>query len=104
MVDGVTKGFERKLIVEGVGFKWSLAGSDVILDIGFSHTVTVPIPEGVKVVIEKNTMTVSGIDKEKVGQFAAVIRGHKRVEPYKGKGIRYEGEFVRRKQGKKSSS
>lgn len=104
MVDGVTKGFERKLLVEGVGYKWSVAGTNVVLDIGFSHTVNVPIPEGVKVVTEKNAMTVSGIDKEKVGQFAAVIRGHKRVEPYKGKGIRYEGEVVRRKQGKKSSS
>lgn len=104
MVDGVTTGFQKKLLVEGVGYKWSLSGSNVVLDIGLSHNVNVPIPEGLTVVVEKNAMTVSGIDKEKVGQFSAVIRGYKRVEPYKGKGIRYEGEIVRRKQGKKSTA
>jgi large subunit ribosomal protein L6 len=104
MVEGVSKGFEKKMIIEGVGYKWSVNGTNVVLDIGFSHDVNVAIPEGVKVVTEKGNMTVSGPDKEKVGSFAAIIRGYKKVEPYKGKGIRYVGEFVRRKQGKKSTA
>lgn len=104
MVEGVSKGFEKKMIIEGVGFKWSVTGNDVLLDIGFSHDIHVPIPAGIKVVTEKSTMTVSGSDKEAVGSFAANIRNYKKVEPYKGKGIRYEGEFVRRKQGKKSTA
>lgn len=103
MIEGVTKAFEKKLEVEGVGFKWATDGSTVTLSLGFSHEVKVPIPAGINVVAEKNTMTVSGIDKDKVGQFAANIRALKKPEPYKGKGIRYAGEYIRRKQGKKSA-
>jgi large subunit ribosomal protein L6 len=104
MVEGVTKGFEKKLIIEGVGFRYAVNGNEVKLDIGFSHSVLVPILSGINVVVEKNNMTISGIDKEGVGQFAAKIRALKRTEPYKGKGIRYIDEVVRRKQGKKVSA
>jgi large subunit ribosomal protein L6 len=104
MIKGVTEGFEKKMSVEGVGFKWAVAGDKVVLNVGFSHDVNMPIPAGIKVVTEKGNMSVSGIDKEAVGAFAAKIRDTKRVEPYKGKGIRYEGEFVRRKQGKKTAA
>ncbi|HRZ30578.1 MAG TPA: 50S ribosomal protein L6 [Candidatus Paceibacterota bacterium] len=104
MIEGVTKGFEKKLIIEGVGYRYAVNGNEVKLDIGFSHPVIVPIPAGLKVVTEKNNMTVSGIDKEEVGQFAAKIRSLKKAEPYKGKGIRYIDEVVRRKQGKKASA
>ncbi len=101
---GVTTGFEKKMTIEGVGFKFNVAGDTVVLDIGFSHQVKLKIPVDVKVVVDKNLMTVSGASKEAVGQFAARIRGYKPVEPYKGKGIRYEGEYVLRKQGKKSTA
>jgi large subunit ribosomal protein L6 len=104
MIEGVTKGFEKKLIVEGVGYKYVVNGNEVRLDIGFSHPVMVPIPDGIKVVTEKSNMTITGIDKELVGEFAAKIRSLKKVEPYKGKGIRYIDEVVRRKQGKKASA
>lgn len=104
MITGVTAGFTKKMLIEGVGFKWSVAGSNVVLNVGFSHEVTLPIPEGIKVVAEKGTLTVSGFDKELVGLFCAKIRDYKPVEPYKGKGIRYEGEHVRRKQGKKTTA
>lgn len=104
MIEGVSKGFEKKLIIEGVGFRYNLAGNKVKLDIGFSHQVEVEIPEGLKVVIEKSNMTISGFDKELVGSFAAKIRSLKKAEPYKGKGIRYSDEVVRRKQGKKASA
>ena len=103
MIDGVNKEYVRKLLVEGVGFKWELAGTDVKLALGFSHPIIIPIPKGLKVVIEKLTMTISGIDKEMVGQFAADIRALKKPEPYKGKGIRYDDEVIRRKQGKKAA-
>lgn len=102
MVEGVTKGFTKKLIIEGIGYKILLRGNDLELDIGFSHSVMVPIPEGIKVTVDKNMVTISGYDKEKVGEFAARIRAYKKTEPYKGKGIRYEDERVRRKQGKKT--
>jgi len=104
MIKGVTEGFEKKLIVEGVGFKWSVAGDKVVVDVGFSHDIDLPIPAGIKAVAEKGNMTISGIDKEAVGAYAAKIRDTKRVEPYKGKGIRYSDEFVRRKQGKKTAA
>lgn len=104
MIEGVTKGFSKKLIIEGVGYKYNLSGDQVVLDLGFSHQVNVKIPEGLKVVIEKNIMTISGCDKELVGGFAAKIKSLKPVEPYKGKGIRYEGQIVLRKQGKKAST
>ncbi|NOY35556.1 MAG: 50S ribosomal protein L6 [bacterium] len=104
MVEGVTKGFEKKLIVDGVGFKVQVEGQNLTLNLGFSHPVKVAIPEGVKVSVEKNIISVSGIDKEAVGGFSAKIRMLKKPEPYKGKGIRYENEVVRRKAGKKAAT
>ena len=103
MMTGVTTGFSKKLLVEGVGFKWDVAGKTLNLALGFSHPVKMAIPEGLTVVAEKATLTISGFDKELVGQFAANIRALKKPEPYKGKGIRYDGEVIRRKQGKKAS-
>ena len=102
MVVGVTEGFKKQLELQGVGFRWAVAGNALEMQLGFSHPVKMDIPEGVEVVIEKNIMTITGINKEVVGAFAADIRAKKKPEPYKGKGIRYVGEEVRRKQGKKS--
>ncbi len=102
MVDGVNKAYEKKLIVEGVGFKVDLKGNEIEMALGFSHAVKVKVPEGLTVTVEKNTISISGIDKEAVGQFAAKVRALKKPEPYKGKGIRYDDEVVRRKQGKKA--
>ncbi|MFC1720658.1 50S ribosomal protein L6 [Patescibacteria group bacterium] len=102
MVDGVNKLYEKKLIVEGVGFKVDLKGNEIEMALGFSHPVKVAIPEGITVAVEKNTISISSIDKEALGQFAAKVRALKKPEPYKGKGIRYEDEVVRRKQGKKA--
>jgi large subunit ribosomal protein L6 len=101
MIAGVNKKYERKLMLEGIGYRVELQGKSLKFLVGFSHPVILPIPAGLDVVVEKNAMTVSGIDKEAVGQFAANIRAIKKPEPYKGKGIRYEGEYVRQKQGKK---
>ena len=103
MFEGVTKGFTKKLLVEGVGYKWDVKGKTLNLALGFSHPVTMEIPEGLTVVADKGTLTITGFDKELVGQFAANVRAHKKPEPYKGKGIRYEGEVIRRKQGKKAA-
>lgn len=103
MIKGVNSPYEKKLAIEGVGFKWDVQGDTVNLNLGFSHPVKVKVPQGITVKTEKGNMTVSGIDKEKVGQFAADIRSLKKPEPYKGKGIRYETEVIRRKQGKKSA-
>ena len=102
MITGVTDGFEKKLIVEGVGFRSEVKGKTLEMQLGFSHPVLMDIPEGLEATAEKNLITVSGFDKERVMQFAAQIRAKKKPEPYKGKGIRYEGEIIRRKQGKKS--
>ncbi len=102
MIAGVNKPFEKKLVVEGIGFKSEVKGTDLHLALGFSHPVKVAIPAGLKVTAEKNVITVSGIDSEIVGQFAASVRALKKPEPYKGKGIRYQDEVIRRKQGKKS--
>jgi large subunit ribosomal protein L6 len=103
MVHGVNTPFVKKLIVEGVGFKSAVNGGQIVLNLGFSHPVPLDIPNGLTVTAEKNVITVSGIDKEVVGSFAALMRSKKKPEPYKGKGIRYEKEVVRRKEGKKSS-
>lgn len=103
MVNGVTTPFVKKLILEGIGYKSEVKGSNLVLALGFSHLVNVPIPEGLKVTAEKNLITATGIDKEVVGEFAANIRSLKKPEPYKGKGMRYEGEVVKRKQGKKTA-
>lgn len=103
MMDGVTGGFEKKLILEGVGFKSAVSGKTLDLALGFSHPVKIPIPEGLTVTADKNLITINGIDKESVGQFAAYVRSLKKPEPYKGKGFRYDTETIRRKQGKKSA-
>jgi large subunit ribosomal protein L6 len=102
MIDGVNKPFEKKLQVEGIGYKSEVSGDTLILNVGFSHPVRTKIPKGLTVTAEKNLITINGISKEDVGAFAAQIRSIKKPEPYKGKGVRYEGEYVRIKQGKKS--
>ncbi|HSE34785.1 MAG TPA: 50S ribosomal protein L6 [Candidatus Paceibacterota bacterium] len=103
MIAGVNTPYEKKLIVEGVGFKVDAKGTDLHLALGFSHPVIVPIPSNLAVKTEKGTVTIAGIDKEAVGAFAAKVRAYKVPEPYKGKGIRYSDEIIRRKQGKKSA-
>lgn len=103
MVSGVNTPFVKKLQIEGIGFKAELNGKNLKFALGFSHPVIVAIPEGVAATVEKNIVTISGADKESVGQFAASVRALKKPEPYKGKGIRYEGEVVREKQGKKAA-
>ena len=103
MIHGVTQGFEKKLIVEGVGFRSEVKGKELHMSLGFSHPVVMEIPEGITATAEKNLITVTGTDKEQTMQFAAQIRAKKKPEPYKGKGIRYEDEIIRRKQGKKSA-
>ena len=104
MIAGVNDPFVKKLQIEGIGFKAELAGKTLKLALGFSHPVIVAIPEGLTVAVEKNIVSIAGADKEKVGQFAASVRELKKPEPYKGKGIRYEGEVVRQKQGKKAAA
>jgi large subunit ribosomal protein L6 len=103
MVEGVNAGFTKKLILEGVGFKSDVAGSTLNLALGFSHPVKVPIPAGFTVTADKNIITITGTDKELIGQFAAKVRALKKPEPYKGKGFRYDTEVIRRKQGKKAA-
>ena len=103
MMQGVTVGFEKKLIVEGIGYKIAQTGDLLVVNVGFSHPIEKKIVGGLTVTVEKNTVTVAGIDKELVGQFAAEIREIRKPEPYKGKGIRYEGEYIHRKEGKKSA-
>lgn len=103
MIAGVTTPYVKKLIIEGIGYKSEVKGDKLQLALGFSHLVNVPIPAGLKVTAEKNIITATGIDKEVVGEFVATVRALKKPEPYKGKGIRYEGEVVKRKQGKKTA-
>lgn len=101
MVTGVSDGFERKLEINGVGYKASTQGNKAVFNLGFSHPIELPFPDGVKIAVDKNTLvTVSGIDKEKVGQCASEIRGFRPPDSYKGKGVRYQGEYVRLKTGK----
>jgi large subunit ribosomal protein L6 len=101
-VVGVTKGFEKKLEINGVGYKAAVAGKNLQLSLGYSHDVIFPIPAGVTITAAKPTeITVAGIDKQQVGQVAAEIREFRRPEPYKGKGVKYAGEFIFRKEGKK---
>lgn len=100
MVTGVTSGFEKKLEVSGVGFKVALQGNKLVLNLGFSHPIEYEAPEGVSLAVDKMTITISGISKQQVGQVAADIRKFKKPEPYKAKGITYEGEYVIRKAGK----
>ncbi|HTE21981.1 MAG TPA: 50S ribosomal protein L6 [Candidatus Limnocylindria bacterium] len=100
MIDGVSKGFEKKLELNGVGFRVALAGTGLKFNIGFSHEVNYALPQGITAKVETNVITVSGIDKQQVGQVAAEIRALKKPEPYKGKGIKYVGERIIRKSGK----
>ncbi len=101
MVEGVATGFEKKLEIQGMGFKATVEGESLSLYVGFSQPVIIKIPKDIKISVEKNIITISGINKELVGELAAIIRKVKAPEPYKGKGIRYLGEQVRRKVGKK---
>ena len=101
MVFGVEKGFEKKLEIEGVGYKAAVQGDELVLNLGFVNPVKIKKPEGINFLVEKNLITISGIDKEKVGQISAEIRQTKKAEPYKGKGIKYQGEKIKRKEGKK---
>ncbi len=100
MVEGVTKGYEKKLEVNGVGFKVSASGNTLTLDVGFSHDVKFEAPKDVKIAVDKNVITVTGADKQRVGEIASQIRRIKKPEPYKGKGIKYVEEVIRRKAGK----
>jgi large subunit ribosomal protein L6 len=102
MVNGVTKGYERKLELVGVGFRAAVAGKTLNLTLGFSHTVNFPIPEGITIEAPSQTeVLIKGIDKQRVGQVAAEIRGIRPPEPYKGKGVKYAGEKIALKEGKK---
>lgn len=103
MIDGVTKGFEKKLEIQGVGYRANIQGKKAVLNLGFSHPIEFDPPEGITIAVDqekKNILIISGIDKELVGQVAAKIRSYRKPEPYKGKGIRYENEYVQRKAGK----
>lgn len=101
MVAGVNTPFVKKLDVQGIGYRAELSGKSLKLSVGYSHPVLMEVPEGLTVAVEKNIITISGADKESLGQFAASVRAVRKPEPYKGKGIRYEGEVVRQKAGKK---
>ncbi|MSU60500.1 MAG: 50S ribosomal protein L6 [Candidatus Staskawiczbacteria bacterium] len=101
MIYGVDKGFEKKLEIEGVGFKAAVVGDELVMNLGFVNPVKIKKPEGITFAVEKNVITVSGIDNQVVGQISAEIRATKKAEPYKGKGIKYQGEKIRRKEGKK---
>ncbi|MCI4680080.1 50S ribosomal protein L6 [Rhodoblastus acidophilus] len=102
LVVGVTSGFEKKLEITGVGYKAAVAGKNLQLSLGYSHDISYPIPAGIAIATPKPTeITITGIDKKQVGQVAAEIRDYRGPEPYKGKGVRYAGEFIFRKEGKK---
>lgn len=103
MIKGVTEGFTRVLEIEGVGYRAEIKGSDIVLSMGFSHPVVLAIPAGITADVQKSVITLTGTDKEALGQFAANVRKIKKPEPYKGKGIRYKGEHIIRKQGKKAA-
>lgn len=102
MIHGVESSYQKRLILEGVGFKSEVKGKELVLALGFSHPVNITIPEGLSIATDKNLITITGIDKDLVGSFTASIRALKKPEPYKGKGFRYEDEIIRRKQGKKT--
>ena len=102
LIEGVTQGYEKKLEINGVGYRAQMKGKDLNLQLGFSHEVDFPVPEGITVQCpDQTTIIISGIDKQKVAQVAAQIREYRKPEPYKGKGIKYEGEYIFRKEGKK---
>lgn len=100
MVEGVTRGFTKTLEINGVGYKAAISGKNLVLNLGYSHPIEMEIPAGLEVKVEKNTITIAGIDRQLVGQFAAVVRSQREPEPYKGKGIKYSDEIIRRKAGK----
>jgi len=102
MLSGVETPWKKVLVLNGVGYRVELRGDELVLTVGFSHPVTLKVPAGLSVTIAKNVITIEGADKQKVGQFAAEVRDVKRPEPYLGKGIKYEDEVIRRKQGKKA--
>lgn len=102
MIEGVSSGYQKQLEIEGVGYTAVLEDRDLVLKLGFSHPIRIKAPEGIKFKVERNTISVSGIDKALVGQVAAKIRAQRKPEPYKGKGIHYVGEVIRHKAGKKA--
>jgi len=102
LVAGVTKGFERRLEINGVGYRAAIQGKNLQISLGYSHDVVYPIPEGIAIATPRPTeVVITGIDRQKVGQVAAEIRGYRRPEPYKGKGVKYSDERIFRKEGKK---
>lgn len=102
MIIGVNEGYAKALDIQGVGLRANLQGQELVLQLGYSHDIRYPVPEGIKIAVEKQTkIAISGIDKQKVGQVAAEIIKFRKPEPYKGKGIRYEGQQIRQKEGKK---
>jgi large subunit ribosomal protein L6 len=102
LIEGVTKGFERRLEITGVGYRAAVQGKNLLLTLGYSHEINYPIPDGITIQTAKPTeIVVSGADRQKVGQVAAEIREYRKPEPYKGKGVKYAGEFIFRKEGKK---
>ena len=105
MIIGVTKGFKKELEIVGVGYRVELKGTSLIFTLGFSHPIEYPIPDGIEVKVEKQTrIAVSGVDRQQVGQVAAVIRSLRKPDPYKNKGIRYLGELLKKKAGKTAGS
>ena len=104
MIVGVTEGYKKELEVRGIGYRVEMKGKQLVLHVGFSHPVEFDVPEGLQVGVEDATITIEGFDKEQVGQFAAQVRRVKKPDPYKDKGVRYVGEVVRRKQGKKAEA
>ena len=101
MIDGVNKGFERVLEINGIGYRATASGNALVLNLGYSHPIDFPLPKGISATVDKNnTITLTGIDKEQLGQTAAAIRRLRPPEPYKGKGIKYKEEYIRRKAGK----
>ena len=104
MIEGVSKGYTKGLEAVGVGYRFSVSGKKIVVSAGYSHPIDVEIPEGINVTSPSNTeLEISGIDKQKVSEFAANVRKIREPEPYKGKGIRYKGEYIRRKEGKKAA-
>lgn len=103
MIEGVSNGFKKQLELNGVGYKMALQGKKLVLNLGYSHPVEMELPEGLSALIEKNVLTIEGTDKQSVGLFAAKVREKRKVEPYKGKGFRYVGEQVIRKEGKRAA-
>ena len=104
MIKGVSEGFKKDLEINGVGYKFTIQGNKLVINAGYSHVVNLDVPEGLKLESPSLTeLTISGIDKQKVSEFAAVVRRVREPEPYKGKGIKYKDEFIRRKEGKKAA-